>query len=45
VLTTAVVTETSRGEVERALLLGLVLLLLSFIVNLTLTVIQQRRRV
>ena len=45
VLTTAVVTETSRGEVERALSLGVVLLVLSFVVNLTLTVIQQRRRV
>jgi tungstate transport system permease protein len=44
VLTTAIVTETSRGEIERALLLGLVLLALSFIVNLTLTVLQQRGR-
>jgi tungstate transport system permease protein len=44
VLTTAIVTETSRGEVERALALGLVLLGLSFLVNLTLTVVQQRRR-
>ena len=44
VLTTAIVTETSRGEVERALGLGLVLLGLSFVVNLTLTVIQQRSR-
>jgi tungstate transport system permease protein len=44
VLTTAIVTETSRGEVERALALGLVLLALSFIVNLTLTVVQQRPR-
>ncbi len=43
VLTTAIVTETSRGEVERALALGLVLLVLSFAVNLTLTVVQQRR--
>jgi tungstate transport system permease protein len=43
VLTTAIVTETSRGEVERALSLGGVLLALSFLVNLTLTVIQQRR--
>ncbi len=43
VLTTAIVTETSRGEVERALSLGVVLLALSFLVNLTLTVIQQRR--
>lgn len=44
VLTTAIVTETSRGEVERALVLGLVLLALSFSVNLALTVIQQRAR-
>jgi tungstate transport system permease protein len=44
VLTTAIVTETSRGEVARALLFGLVLLILSFVVNLTLTVIQQRPR-
>jgi tungstate transport system permease protein len=44
VLTTAIVTETSRGEVERALALGVLLLALSFAVNLTLTVIQQRRR-
>ena len=43
VLTTAIVTETSRGEVERALALGILLLALSFVVNLTLTVIQQRR--
>ena len=44
VLTTAIVTETSRGEIERALLLGLVLLAVSFLVNLTLTVVQQRSR-
>lgn len=44
VLTTAIVTETSRGNVERALALGLVLLVLSFVVNLTLTVVQQRSR-
>jgi tungstate transport system permease protein len=44
VLTTAIVTEASRGEVERALALGVVLLILSFVVNLTLTVIQQRPR-
>ena len=43
VLTTAIVTETSRGEIERALVLGGVLLGLSFIVNLGLTMIQQRR--
>jgi tungstate transport system permease protein len=45
VLTTAIVTETSRGDVERALALGILLLVLSFLVNLILTVIQQRRRV
>lgn len=44
VLTTAIVTETSRGEIERALVLGLLLLALSFAVNLALTVVQQRRR-
>lgn len=44
VLTTAIVTETSRGQVERALALGLVLLGLAFIVNLALTVVQQRHR-
>ena len=38
------VTETSRGEVERALALGLVLLGLSFAVNLALTAVQQRPR-
>ena len=42
VLTTAIVTETSRGQVERALALGLVLLALSFAVNLALTIVQQR---
>lgn len=44
VLTTAIVTETSRGEVERALALGLLLLALSFVVNLALTIVQQRHR-
>jgi tungstate transport system permease protein len=44
VLTTAIVTETSRGQIERALALGVVLLALAFVVNLTLTVIQQRPR-
>jgi tungstate transport system permease protein len=44
VLTTAIVTETSRGQVERALALGMVLLGLSFLVNLALTVVQQRPR-
>ncbi len=44
VLTTAIVTETSRGEIERALALGLVLLALSLAVNLILTTVQQRHR-
>jgi tungstate transport system permease protein len=44
VLTTAIVTETSRGEVERALSLGVVLFALSLAVNVILTVAQQRRR-
>lgn len=43
VLTTAIVTETSRGNLPLALALGLVLLLLAFVVNLMLTVLQQRR--
>jgi len=43
VLTTAIVTETSRGEIERALVLGLTLLGLTFVVNLALTIVQQRR--
>jgi tungstate transport system permease protein len=43
VLTTAIVTETSRGNLPVALALGLVLLLLAFLVNLLLTVFQQRR--
>jgi tungstate transport system permease protein len=44
VLTTAIVTETSRGQVERALALGVLLLALAFSVNLLLTLIQQRHR-
>ena len=44
VLTTAIVTESSRGEVERALALGILLLVLSFGVNLALTIVQQRHR-
>jgi tungstate transport system permease protein len=44
VLTTAIVTETSRGDVERALALGAVLLGLTFAVTLVLTIIQQGRR-
>lgn len=43
VLTTAIVTTTSRGEISTALALGLILLVLAFGVNLVLTVFQQRR--
>jgi tungstate transport system permease protein len=43
VLTTAIVTETSRGNLPVALALGALLLGLAFAVNLLLTVIQQRR--
>jgi tungstate transport system permease protein len=43
VLTTAIVTVTGRGELGQALALGLILLLLAFMVNLILTLLQQRR--
>ncbi len=42
VLTTAIVLETGKGEFERAIALGLLLLLLAYLVNLALTWIQQR---
>ena len=42
VLTTAIVTETSRGAIEGAIALGLILLVLAFLVNLFLTRTQQR---
>jgi tungstate transport system permease protein len=42
VLTTATVMETGRGEFATAIALGLILLLLAYLVNLTLTWIQQR---
>lgn len=42
VLTTAIVLETGKGEFARALALGVLLLALSYMVNLTLTWIQQR---
>jgi tungstate transport system permease protein len=42
VLTTAIVTETSRGNLPVALALGIVLLLLAFLVNVLLTMLQQR---
>ena len=44
VLTTATVMETSRGNFEIAIGLGILLLLLTFAVNATLTRIQQRQR-
>src|SRR5919106_3880052 len=43
VLTTAIVTETSRGNLPIALALGFLLLGLAFAVNLILTLVQQRR--
>jgi tungstate transport system permease protein len=43
VLTTAIVTETGRGNLPTALALGLLLLGLAFAVNLLLTLVQQRR--
>ncbi len=43
VLTTAIVTETGRGNLPIALALGFLLLGLAFAVNLILTLVQQRR--
>jgi tungstate transport system permease protein len=43
VLTTAIVTETSRGLNANAMAFGIVLLAMSFLVNLILTLVQQRR--
>lgn len=44
VLTTATVMETGKGNFEIAIALGLILLLLTFGVNLALTLLQQRER-
>jgi tungstate transport system permease protein len=44
VLTTATVMETGKGNFDVAIALGIILLLLSFIVNYLLTQIQQRQR-
>ncbi len=44
VLTTATVMETSRGNFDVAIALGIILLLLAYIINLILTHIQQRER-
>jgi tungstate transport system permease protein len=43
VMTTAIVLETRRGNFRTAVLLGFVLLLLAFVVNVMLTLAQQRR--
>jgi tungstate transport system permease protein len=44
VLTTATVLETSKGSFDVAIALGIILLLLTYLVNLILTNIQQRER-
>ena len=44
VLTTATVLEVGRGNFDVAVALTVVLLLLTYAVNLTLTALQQRRR-
>lgn len=44
VLTTATVMETSRGNFEIAIALGIILLILSFLINAVLTLIQQHDR-
>ena len=44
VLTTATVLEVGRGNFDIAVALTVVLLLLTYLVNLTLTALQQRRR-
>ena len=43
VMTTAIVLETRRGKFRTAIVLGVVLLLLAFVVNVMLTLAQQRR--
>jgi tungstate transport system permease protein len=42
VLTTAIVLETSKGEFERALALSALLLVITYLINLALTMIQQK---
>ena len=44
VLTTAIVLETSKGEFEKALALSALLLILTYLINLALTWIQQKGR-
>ncbi|HEY0306448.1 MAG TPA: ABC transporter permease [Longimicrobiales bacterium] len=43
VMTTAIVLETRRGNFRTAIILGLVLLVIAFVVNMILTIAQQRR--
>jgi tungstate transport system permease protein len=42
VLTTAIVLETNKGEFQRAIILGALLLIITFLINYVLTWIQQR---
>jgi tungstate transport system permease protein len=44
VLTTAIVLETSRGMFSSAIALSIILLVLAFLVNFALTILQQRRK-
>jgi tungstate transport system permease protein len=44
VLTTATVMETSKGNFDIAIALGIILLLLAYAINLILTYVQQRER-
>ncbi len=44
VLTTATVMETSKGNFDIAIALGIILLLLAYVINLILTYVQQRER-
>jgi tungstate transport system permease protein len=44
VLTTAIVLETSKGDFRQALALSTLLLVLTYLINLALTWIQQRGR-
>ena len=44
VLTTATVMETSKGNFDIAIALSIILLVMAFLVNLVLTLVQQRRR-
>jgi tungstate transport system permease protein len=44
VLTTAIVMETGKGDFALAIALGAILMVLVYLVNLALTIIQQRSR-